>query len=155
MCDCRGKIITSHLFLVNNKSHHMRINLLARPISLLMKLRLIQTQSEDMIPKHAWQVIPQITTDSVAKKVKPNKQGFYSSLPRWSIAHNAYLPRTWSIMPFCACNRFSACGKMIDFGPSITSSVTSTPFSAGKQCMKSAFDPAISIRLWSTCRINC
>ena len=76
--------------------------------------------------------------------------------PKPTVLHyfTSYLPSTWSIMAFCACNRFSACGKTIEFGASITSSVTSTPLSAGKQCMKYAFGPAISIRLRSTCKMR-
>lgn len=61
------------------------------------------------------------------------------------------MPKAWSIMAFCACMRFSAWGKTIEYGASITSSVTSTPLSAGKQCMKKAFLPAIFIRFTSTC----
>uniref|UniRef100_UPI00311D4382 hypothetical protein n=1 Tax=Thauera sp. SDU_THAU2 TaxID=3136633 RepID=UPI00311D4382 len=37
-----------------------------------------------------------------------------------------------------ACRRFSASSKTTDWGPSITSSVTSSPRCAGRQCMKSA-----------------
>src|SRR5271165_6368466 len=42
-------------------------------------------------------------------------------------------------MPFWACNRFSASSNTTDCGPSITSSVTSSPRCAGRQCMNNAF----------------
>ena len=38
-------------------------------------------------------------------------------------------------MPFWACSRFSASSNTTDCGPSITSSVTSSPRCAGRQCM--------------------
>ncbi len=41
-------------------------------------------------------------------------------------------------MPFCACRRFSASSNTTECGPSITSSVTSSPRCAGRQCMKMA-----------------
>src|SRR3954464_255731 len=41
-------------------------------------------------------------------------------------------------MPFCACRRFSASSNTTDCGPSITTSVTSSPRWAGRQCMNSA-----------------
>src|SRR6266508_1768986 len=49
-------------------------------------------------------------------------------------------------MPFWACRRFSASSKATDGGPSITSSVTSSPRWAGRQCMNTAsrFASAIS-----------
>ena len=52
-------------------------------------------------------------------------------------------------MPFCACRRFSASSNTTDCGPSITSSVTSSPRCAGRQCMKiaSGLARAISRRL--------
>src|SRR5262249_24714858 len=49
--------------------------------------------------------------------------------------------------PFWACSRFSASSKTTDWGPSMTSSVTSSPRCAGRQCMKSASDLALAIRL--------
>lgn len=55
------------------------------------------------------------------------------------------------MIAFCACMRFSAWGKTIEFGASITSSVTSTPLSAGRQCIKKAFGPANCMRALSTC----
>src|SRR5258705_469953 len=48
-------------------------------------------------------------------------------------------------MPFCACRRFSASSSTTDCGPSITSSVTSSPRWAGRQCMNSASDFASAI----------
>ena len=48
--------------------------------------------------------------------------------------------------------RFSACGNIIEFGASTTLSVTSTPRSAGRQCMKYAWGPASCINLSSTCK---
>src|SRR5665213_2426393 len=52
-------------------------------------------------------------------------------------------------MPFCACRRFSAASNATDCGPAITSSVTSSPRWAGRQCMNSAsgFANAISLAL--------
>ena len=47
-------------------------------------------------------------------------------------------PRHQASTPFCACRRFSASSKTTDCGPSITSSVTSSPRWAGRQCMKIA-----------------
>ena len=41
-------------------------------------------------------------------------------------------------MPFWACRRFSASSNTTDCGPSITSSVTSSPRCAGRQCMNIA-----------------
>ena len=54
-----------------------------------------------------------------------------------------------SMIAFCACSRFSACGKTNDRGESITSSVTSSPRCAGKQCRKmaSGFAQAKSLAL--------
>jgi hypothetical protein len=48
-------------------------------------------------------------------------------------------------IPFCTCSRFSASSNTTDCGPSITSSVTSSPRWAGKQCMKIASLPAMAI----------
>ena len=48
-------------------------------------------------------------------------------------------------MPFWACRRFSASSNTTDCGPSITSSVTSSPRWAGRQCMKSASGLACAI----------
>src|SRR5450759_5092858 len=50
-------------------------------------------------------------------------------------------------MPFCACRRFSASSNTTDCGPSITSSVTSSPRWAGRQCMNSASGLASDISL--------
>jgi hypothetical protein len=49
-------------------------------------------------------------------------------------------------MPFWACRRFSASSNTTDCGPSMTSSVTSSPRWAGRQCMNTAsgFARAIS-----------
>src|SRR6266700_1523274 len=40
-----------------------------------------------------------------------------------------------AIIAFCTCIRFSAWSYTTDCGPSITASVTSTPRSAGRQCI--------------------
>src|SRR6185312_4886193 len=48
--------------------------------------------------------------------------------------------------PFWACSRFSASSKTTDCGPSMTSSVTSSPRCAGRQCMNSASGLALAIR---------
>ena len=55
-------------------------------------------------------------------------------------------PRHQRRIAFCTCSRFSASSKTTEFGPSITSLVTSSPRCAGRQCMKSAegFAAAIS-----------
>ena len=50
-------------------------------------------------------------------------------------------------MPFCTCRRFSASSNTTDCGPSITSSVTSSPRWAGRQCMNSASGFASDISL--------
>src|SRR5262245_62772467 len=50
-------------------------------------------------------------------------------------------------MPFCAWRRFSASSNTTDCGPSITSSVTSSPRWAGRQCMKIASGLASDISL--------
>ena len=50
-------------------------------------------------------------------------------------------------MPFCACTRFSASSNTTDCGPSITSSVTSSPRWTGRQCMNSASGLASDISL--------
>jgi hypothetical protein len=47
-------------------------------------------------------------------------------------------PSRYSSRAFCACRRFSASSNTTDCGPSITSSVTSSPRCAGRQCMKIA-----------------
>src|SRR6185437_12739369 len=47
---------------------------------------------------------------------------------------------------FCACRRFSASSKTTLCGPSITSSLTSSPRWAGRQCMKMASLAARAIR---------
>ena len=47
-------------------------------------------------------------------------------------------PRHQASTPFCACRRFSASSQTADCGPSITSSVTSSPRWAGRQCRKMA-----------------
>src|ERR1700720_1574234 len=47
-------------------------------------------------------------------------------------------PKHHAKMPFWACTRFSASSNTIDCGPSITSSVTSSPRCAGRQCMNTA-----------------
>ena len=54
-----------------------------------------------------------------------------------------------SMMAFCACSRFSACWKTNDRGESITSSVTSSPRCAGRQCRKiaSGFASPNSVRV--------
>ena len=52
--------------------------------------------------------------------------------------HASTAPRHQARMPFWACSRFSASSKTTDCGPSITSSVTSSPRCAGRQCMKIA-----------------
>ena len=54
------------------------------------------------------------------------------------MVHGAPAPRHQARMPFCACRRFSASSKTTDCGPSMTSSVTSSPRWAGRQCMKIA-----------------
>src|SRR6478672_1183337 len=50
-------------------------------------------------------------------------------------------------IPFWACRRFSASSNTTDCGPSITSSVTSSPRWAGRQCMNSASGFASDISL--------
>ena len=55
-------------------------------------------------------------------------------------------PSAQSITPFCACRRFSASSNTTEFGPSITSSVTSSPRWAGRQCMKIASLAATPMR---------
>ena len=47
-------------------------------------------------------------------------------------------------MAFCTCRRFSAWSNTIERGESITSSVTSLPRCAGKQCRKTASGAALS-----------
>ena len=47
-------------------------------------------------------------------------------------------PRHQASTAFCACSRFSASSNTTECGPSITSSVTSSPRCAGRQCMNSA-----------------
>ena len=59
--------------------------------------------------------------------------------------HASIPPRQKARMPFWACRRFSASSKTTDAGPSITSSVTSSPRWAGRQCMKSASSAALAI----------
>ena len=59
--------------------------------------------------------------------------------------HARVAPKHQARMPFCTCSRFSASSKTTDCGPSITSSVTSSPRWAGKQCMKIASLPAQAI----------
>jgi hypothetical protein len=54
-------------------------------------------------------------------------------------------PKHHAKMPFCACRRFSASSNTTDCGPSITSSVTSCPRCAGRQCMKIASRAAFAI----------
>ena len=49
-------------------------------------------------------------------------------------------------MAFCTCMRFSAWSNTIDRGESITSSVTSAPRCAGRQCRKTASGAACAIR---------
>ncbi len=52
------------------------------------------------------------------------------------LAHtHAPAPRHQARMPFWACRRFSASSNTTDWGPSITSAVTSSPRWAGRQCM--------------------
>jgi hypothetical protein len=66
--------------------------------------------------------------------------------PAWRSRRRAGRPaRRWSVAPrhqastaFCACSRFSASSKTTEFGPSMTSSVTSSPRCAGRQCMNRA-----------------
>ena len=58
---------------------------------------------------------------------------------------HARAPRHQARMPFWACRRFSASSKTTDCGPSITSSVTSSPRCAGRQCMNRAFGSASAI----------
>ncbi len=55
-------------------------------------------------------------------------------------------PRHQASTPFCACRRFSASSHTADCGPSMTSSVTSSPRWAGRQCMKIASEAAPRIR---------
>ena len=47
-------------------------------------------------------------------------------------------PKSQARMPFCTCMRLAACWTTTLCGPSITSSVTSSPRWAGRQCMKTA-----------------
>ena len=47
----------------------------------------------------------------------------------------ACAPSSQTRMPFCTCIRLAACATTTLCGPSITSSVTSSPRRAGKQCM--------------------
>ena len=47
-------------------------------------------------------------------------------------------PSSQAIRPFCTCIRLAACVTTTLRSPSITSSVTSSPRRAGRQCMKSA-----------------
>ena len=63
-----------------------------------------------------------------------------------SRVQRALASRHHAKMPFWACRRFSASSNTIDCGPSITSSVTSSPRWAGRQCMNTAsgFARAIS-----------
>jgi hypothetical protein len=63
--------------------------------------------------------------------------------PRPDIGHCAR--RHQAKMPFWACRRFSASSNTTDCGPSITSSETSSPRCAGKQCMNSASGLALAI----------
>ena len=59
---------------------------------------------------------------------------------------HAKAPRHQARIPFWACRRFSASSNTTDCGPSITSSVTSSPRWAGRQCMNSALGEAARIR---------
>jgi hypothetical protein len=59
--------------------------------------------------------------------------------------HACVAPKHQARIPFCTCSRFSASSNTTDCGPSITSSVTSSPRWAGKQCMKIASLPAVAI----------
>ncbi len=51
---------------------------------------------------------------------------------------------------FCTCILFSASSQTTDWGPSITSAVTSSPRCAGRQCMKRASGLATAIISAST-----
>src|SRR5689334_3993549 len=51
---------------------------------------------------------------------------------------------------FCTCSRFSASSQTRDWGPSMTSAVTSSPRCAGKQCRKIALESASFIKSEST-----
>ena len=59
-------------------------------------------------------------------------------------------PRHQARIAFCAWSRFSASSQTTDCGPSITSSVTSSPRWAGRQCMKIASFAAAAITFSST-----
>ena len=48
------------------------------------------------------------------------------------------MPKDHNRMAFCMCRRFSASSNTTDCGPSMTSSVTSSPRCAGRQCMNRA-----------------
>ena len=61
--------------------------------------------------------------------------------------HASGAPMHQARMPFCACRRFSASSNTTERGPSMTSSVTSSPRWAGRQCMKTASWPAAAISL--------
>ena len=71
---------------------------------------------------------------------------------RWrGVSHQAATPpKHQARMPFWACRRFSASSKTADCGPSMTSSVTSSPREAGRQCMKIASFSARPSRRSST-----
>ena len=60
--------------------------------------------------------------------------------------HAGRAPMHQAITPFCAWRRFSASSKTTDCGPSMTSSVTSSPRWAGRQCMKMASLAAAAMR---------
>ena len=63
------------------------------------------------------------------------------------VGHGASAPKHQASTPFCACSRFSASSNTTDAGPSITSSVTSSPRWAGRQCRKIASFAAWRISL--------
>ena len=60
------------------------------------------------------------------------------------------IPKTQQRIAFCMCKRFSASSRTTDCGPSMTSSVTSSPRWAGRQCMNRASGLARAIRVVST-----
>src|SRR6185503_1233650 len=70
--------------------------------------------------------------------------------PRFAPPPRRPAPRHQARIAFCTCSRFSASSHTADCRPSITSSVTSSPRCAGRQCRKMAFASASFIKSGST-----
>jgi len=100
-------------------------------VERLRKALLLTAPAEDNVIR----IVPPLTVN--AAQVDEALTVIRQACEKWVKHHKT--------IAFCACRRFSASSNTLDWGPSMTAAVTSSPRCAGKQCRKIASGAACAI----------